>query len=342
MTIINPTVLKPMKLTDVGPAEAEKYIADPNWIMQQKLDGARMITIVTRAKDGTDGYDVLYTNDGVKPIAFSAAKLKLPDLGFELMDALDEMAIDEITLDGELIIEDGVYHVFDVLHLQSPRMAPGSLLGMPLEGRLRLLERLGAEKLTGTLVQLSHTAHTPTEKRQLWEKVQALGVEGAVSKHLDSMYVPGARSKEWVKHKLVKSADVIVVSHDRTFDEKGMVTHGSAALAVHIDPRDDPEPWVNKKTGKRLGARDWEKLPTLKMGGFDYLPRTLLPVGNSSLIGKDLTITDGSVVEIEYLYWTGKAVIQPRITRKREDKPSGQCDLSQFPLYTRSVAWRRF
>ena len=82
-------------------------------------------------------------------------------------------------------------------------------------------------------------------------------------------------------------------------------------------------------------------LPAKKMAQYTFDPRTKLPVGNSSLIGKDLSITDGSVVEIEYLYWTGKAVIQPRIIRKREDKPAGQCDLSQFPAYTRELAWRR-
>ena len=330
--------MKPMKLTDVGPAEAEKYIADPNWIMQQKLDGARMVTIVTRAKDGTDGYDALYTNDGVKPIAFSAAKLKLPDLGLELMDTLDDLGIDEITLDGELIIEDGIYHVFDILHLKYEEGVPNTMTDVKLQHRLAILHSLD---LVGEFLQFSHTAWSRDEKQALWEAVQSAGVEGAISKHLDSMYVPGIRTKDWVKHKLTKTADVIVASHDRTFDEKGMVTHGSAALVVNIDPRDDPEPWVHFTTVRRTDAATWTALPAKKMAQYTFDPRTKLPVGNSSLIGKDLSITDGSVVEIEYLYWTGKAVIQPRIIRKREDKPAGQCDLSQFPAYTRELAWRR-
>lgn len=329
--------MKPMKLTDVGLESIERYLTDPNWVMQQKMDGARMLTVVTRV--GEDAYQVLFTNDGVTPIAFSAAKLRLPALLAELTARLEEVGVDEITLDGELIIDSGIYHVFDLLRL---RMSNGAFPIDPSEPWATRHLRMHFLPLEGELIRFSPTAATEGQKREMWASVVASGVEGAVSKHIDSSYVPGTRTTQWVKHKLVKTADVIVASLDRTFKEgTSIVSHGSAALVVKIDPREDPEPWAHLKSGRRTDAATWKALTAKKMAEYTFDPRSELPVGNASLIGKDLTIDVGSVVEIEYLYFTGRAVIQPRITRKREDKRPFDCRLDQFPAYTRQVAWQR-
>ncbi len=336
--------MKPMKLTDVGPEAAEKYITDPNWIMQQKMDGARVITVVKRTDNdevlGSRTYQVLFTNDGENEIKFSAAKLKLPDLQTALGFLIADKNVDSMVLDGELIIDTGIYHVFDILEL---KLSDGVELvrhTMPLEKRLAALGvMLGGYQRPGSeLVKISPTARTEFEKRRLWERVNAAGVEGAVSKHLGSLYEPGVRTKSWVKHKLVKTADVVVTAVDRTYDGKGMVTHGSAALAVPIKQFEDPEPYVNVRGG-RISSAAFAALPGKKRIAYDYQARELLPVGNASLIGKELTIDVGSVVEIRYLYWTGKAVIQPAILRERFDKLDSECDLAQFPLYTRELAW---
>lgn len=319
--------MKPMKLTDVG-TDVEPYITDPNWIMQQKHDGARMLVV-------WDGTSILFTNDGVKPIAFSAAKLKLPALEEQLRSWFAALGIDRAVFDGELIIETGVYHVFDVLDpagdnpaWDARHLSLRALFILPLWDSSQL-----------TLVVPAVTAWDEEEKRALWARINELGVEGAVSKRIDSLYVPGTRTKEWVKHKLVKTADVVVTHVDRTFDHKGMVTHGSADLAVPIAQHDDPEPFINAK-GRRSGpATDDPYLPFYERGpkGFEFDPRTLLPIGSASLIGKDLSIAEGAVVEIRYLYWTGQACIQPAILRKRLDKTAAECDLAQFPEYTREV-----
>jgi len=336
-TIPRTPVIPVMKLTDVGPEAAVRYISDGEWIMQQKMDGARVMIVAEKMADGR--YSFLFTNDGVHPIKFAAAVQKIDALKDHLTADLGALNIDAIILDGELIIEDGIYHAFDVLHLVQWGIQTVDFSRHRLTKRLEVLNSLS---IHGSLVKHAPIAWTPEEKRAMWESINEAGVEGAVSKHLHSLYVPGSRSKDWVKHKLVKTADVIVASLDRTFKPgTSIVSHGSAALVVKIDPHDDPEPWTHKKTGRRTDAATWKALPAKKMADYDFLPRQELPVGNASLIGKDLTIEVGSVVEIEYLYWTGKAVIQPRITRKREDKPAGQCRLDQFPAYTRAVAWQR-
>lgn len=304
--------MKPMKLTDVGPDVTQKYIDDPAWIMQQKMDGARMVSVITQTEDG---WDIFYTNNGTGPIAFSAAKLKLPPLTEALKKLLDRFDnLKDLVLDGELIIEDGVYWVFDLLQATDLAGLELSTPQMKLEWRHALLHEMFGEG--NELVKLSPTAYSSEQKKAMWAAVQLEGVEGAVSKRLDSIYQPGARSIDWVKHKLVKTADVIVTAATREIDDKGIVRKGSAKIEVYSTQIEDTGPAIEPV-------------------------RRRVPIGSASLIGKDLSIEVGSVVEIEYLYFTGKGVIQPRITRIRPDKKAEECDLAQFPEYTRKIAWVR-
>ncbi len=62
----------------------------------------------------------------------------------------------------------------------------------------------------------------------------------------------------------------------------------------------------------------------------------LVPVGGFSMIGKP-EVAMGDVVEINYLYWTGGSVYQPRMMRVREDKLASECLLGQFRPYSREV-----
>ena len=66
---------------------------------------------------------------------------------------------------------------------------------------------------------------------------------------------------------------------------------------------------------------------------------------SSSLIGKDLSIEIGDVVEVSYLYREpGGSIVQPRIMRKRwdsrsqsGDKRPEECTDDQFKPYSREV-----
>jgi ATP-dependent DNA ligase len=62
----------------------------------------------------------------------------------------------------------------------------------------------------------------------------------------------------------------------------------------------------------------------------------LVEVGGCSLIGKPHVET-GDVIEVNYLYFTGDALYQPRLMRVREDKLAAACTIDQFPAYTRKV-----
>ena len=62
----------------------------------------------------------------------------------------------------------------------------------------------------------------------------------------------------------------------------------------------------------------------------------LVKVGRCSMIGKPEVIP-GDIIEINYLYWTGDAVYQPRMMRKRWDKAAQDCSIDQFAPYSREV-----
>ena len=318
--------MKPMKLTDVGiePATLERLFTDPEYVMQQKHDGARMVT-------GWDGKTLFFTNDGVSPIKFSAAKLRLPALEDQLRPFLMAQGAAVAVFDGELIIETGQYIVFDLVSLSFSDGTRVVSSGDPLSLRLAALESFLEGELE--LVFPTPTAYTEEAKRVMWLNINLANVEGAVSKWLPSLYYPGTRTKEWVKHKLVKTADVVVTEVSRTFKPNGVVETGSAELAVKIEF--DHTPWTD---GKRwISGLERDAFPEKKRETFTMQPRAWLPIGSASLIGKDLTIDVGDVVEIAYLYWTGEAPIQPRIMRKRDDKLAVDCDLGQFPEYSRAV-----
>jgi bifunctional non-homologous end joining protein LigD len=92
------------------------------------------------------------------------------------------------------------YMLFDLLYLDGQ-----PLLGRPYEERRRLLE--GLELGTGPwLVPPSHAG----PGKEVLEAARSTGLEGVVAKRRDSPYVPGRRSRDWIKTKLVRTQEVVV------------------------------------------------------------------------------------------------------------------------------------
>lgn len=336
------SAIKPMKMTDVGLDAFEKHVELENWILEQKMDGARALMTWTKEHGFT------WQASGGGPLKFAAAAQHLPELQRQLLEFFDVNRLERIVLDGELMTEDGEYRVFDVVEAvrkdePTHLVSMGDILARRIGARSMLFNTAFQQALALPMVKQVFTARGADEKRDLWERVNAAGVEGAMLKDLSGVYEPGVRTKTQLKLKLVKTADVVVTSVKRTFDHKGMVTHGSAEIALRISPEGDPTPWKSEVTGKRLSEADHRKLSSgtkaqqARALAFTYQPRELLPVGASSLIGKPLTIEEGSVVEVAYLYWGGDALVQPRIIRERlrEEKLPEDCWIGQIPAYSR-------
>lgn len=172
--------------------------AGDGWVHEVKWDGMRIVA------HAVDGRVRLSTRDGRDA---TARFPELADLG---------AGLDEVVLDGEVVdLADGLpsfhrlitrIHATPALAQRLARSAPVTymafdvvrlggrdLYDVPLSARRELLEAIGAP---GTRARLSPTY---TDGASLRDATREQGLEGTVSKRLDSGYEPGRRSPDWLK-----------------------------------------------------------------------------------------------------------------------------------------------
>lgn len=192
-TTVSPTLpqlLNPVK----DDKQLESLIQDPEWVMQEKVDGERRMIRVT--KDAVIGYN----RRGVE--------VALPS---KIVAAFAQGSVD-LLLDGEIVGDS--YYIFDAIS-----DASGKTLDRIFVERLSFLDILGfrREQLSKATpespVMRVVSAHTIQEKRQLLADVRATGGEGVVFKRRDSLYVPGRpnRGGDQLKYKLYETAVVAVL-----------------------------------------------------------------------------------------------------------------------------------
>ncbi len=117
-----------------------------------------------------------------------------------------------------------VYVIFDLLFLDGHE-----LFDLPYRDRRKLLSDLIAPGRTWQV-----PAHHVGDGAALLEASRAQGLEGIVAKRLDGTYLPGRRSKSWVKVKNVRRADVVVGGW-KYGDGGRSSTIGSLAVGTYRD-----------------------------------------------------------------------------------------------------------
>ena len=181
MPMIYPQLAKQAEVSSL-----EHFINDDSWVMEQKLDGNRILLV----SPGMDMPPTAITRNGSlysKKIPTAIQNFRFPE--------------GEWVLDGELVGD--TYWVFDI-----PLIATDSTLGQPLWVRRATLEVL--------LANISHPfklvpqAKTVDEKIALAEVALKQNFEGLLLKKVDSPYRSGGRTDEWLKVKFVSTADCIV------------------------------------------------------------------------------------------------------------------------------------
>lgn len=222
------TGVLPMLLNAIGEDEAEKYLRDPDWVLQEKEDGHRRL--IKKTADSLVGVNRKGLATGLPQTVVDAVNL-----------LVDKHRITSMVLDGELMGD--VFALFDVLEMEGRDIRQDLL-----EGRLLLLQELGstlaAHKCPGMYVL--ETAHGEAQKRALFAKLKARKAEGAVFKHIESTYTAGRPSSggSALKLKFTKDATVIVEKlhatkrsiHMALLDDKGeLVSVGKCTIPVNQD-----------------------------------------------------------------------------------------------------------
>jgi bifunctional non-homologous end joining protein LigD len=226
-----PAFIPPMRAT-----LADHAFDDPDWLFEIKWDGYRVEAVIR------DGQARLWTRNQ-QDAATYFPELAGPAPWIDARDAIvdgEVVALDDAGRPSFSLLQDrtgirtgrapgtgrrgepapAVYQVFDLLHLDGR-----SLLTVPLEDRKRLLRsRLRPHD------RVRYAGHVERDGRAFTEAARTQELEGIVAKLRRSPYEAGRRSTSWLKVKLRREQEVVVVGW---LDGKG--THrdlGSLIVAV--------------------------------------------------------------------------------------------------------------
>lgn len=201
---------------------------------------------------------------------------------------------------------------FDILFLNGT-----SLMEMPLTLRKESLTRVLEQNDTALL-----SRHVLTHGIALYEAVQSQGLEGIMAKKLDSRYLPGKRSRDWLKCKVIRTAEACIIG----FTPKGREL-ASLALAVYKEHTLYYIGHVGTgfSTGEAAAMRRFFERFTI--------PLSELAVDNvdPAVIQTTQWVKPQTVCEVRYLELTPDHRLRhPSFVRIRPDKGPEDCTWDQF------------
>ena len=181
------TGVRPQLLNPIDEAEAEMLITDPRWLMQEKVDGKRVL--IRRTGDTVIGINRMGLVIALPQTVVQCA-LKIPSMQF--------------IIDGECIGD--TFIAFDLLE-----KACVNLRAEPYRKRLDALYRTPVIGSTQPM-QFIRTATKTNEKRTLLAELRRLNKEGVVFKRIDAPYTAGRPNSggDQLKLKFIATASCIV------------------------------------------------------------------------------------------------------------------------------------
>jgi bifunctional non-homologous end joining protein LigD len=206
----------------------EKPPAAGDWIYELKFDGIRLITVKTDKKVSL----------------FSRNQNDLSARFPEIVEAITDLPARECVIDGEVVALDDegrssfqllqglemegwkspvYFYAFDLLQLDGK-----NLLGVPLEARKNVLERLS----TDADDPIRYSGAIGSEAEPLLDEVKRRGLEGLIGKQRNSVYEPGRRSGAWIKLKCVQEQEFVIGGYT---PPQGARKHFGAILVGYYD-----------------------------------------------------------------------------------------------------------
>ncbi len=184
--------------------QADQPFDDPDWLFEIKWDGYRALAYVRdgevalRSRGGKDYTDV-----------YAAVAADLAGLGVDAVLDGEVVALDEegrssfqsLQQHGRTPADRLTYIAFDLLHLRNR-----SLVRLPLRRRKELLR----EVLPEGLPHLRYADHVEGDGVAFAAAATGLGLEGVMAKRADSTYLPGKRSRTWLKIKAARKRTAVI------------------------------------------------------------------------------------------------------------------------------------
>jgi ATP-dependent DNA ligase len=278
-----PTWLEPMAAT-----LTQERFAGPEWVFERKLDGIRLL-----AFKHAGSVRLLSRNNLIQNAHYPS-----------FVDALLELPVDDVVLDGEALGVWGKqqiagYHLFDIIWLGGRDLTP-----LPLEQRRALLGSLPLSPPLELVPRLEDAAP--------WERACKEGWEGVVAKRLGSPY-EHRRSPHWLKMKCEASQELVVGGFT---DPEGKRV-GLGALLVGYFDADDFVFAGKLGTGfdTRLLLELRARLDALELPDTPFTRAEGLPRSKVHWVRPEL------VVQVAFMEWTAHGKLRhPRLLGLREDK----------------------
>jgi bifunctional non-homologous end joining protein LigD len=288
------------------------------WSYELKWDGVRVLA------DIRDGTVVLTSRRG------NDVTVSYPELA-----GLAEV-LDDALLDGEVVTFAGGRPSFEALqprmHVRDPKRVAQLTKLIPITYFVFDLLRLDGTNLTG---------RPYAERRALLEKLpldgprwtvperfddgpgtlaasRDAGMEGVVAKRVDAPYLPGRRTRYWLKVKHARTMDLVVGGYRRGKGRRSG-TLGSLLLGYYEDGRLRYAGHTGTGFSDALLAHLRQRLRPRRTSPFDdEVPREH---------ARDAVwCTPDLVVEIAYGEWTTAGMLRhPRFLRIRDDKAPEEC-----------------
>jgi bifunctional non-homologous end joining protein LigD len=217
-----PASCKPMLATLV-----DEPFDDENWIFELKWDGFRTMALLH------DHKVKLISRNGL------SFNLRYPAIA----DELKKLTVDAC-LDGEIVVVDDqgrpsfqfmqnyhrqskghlIYYIFDLLYLNGR-----DLRNIPLIKRKELLKSILPEENP----KIKFCDHILKKGKSVFKQVAKKGLEGIIAKRLESPYMEGKRSKNWLKIKTHLRQEAVICGF--TPPKGSREYFGALLLGVYID-----------------------------------------------------------------------------------------------------------
>ncbi|TDE13900.1 DNA ligase D [Dyadobacter psychrotolerans] len=193
---------------------------EEGWEYEVKWDGYRALAITDKNNAQLKSRNNKSFNDKFYPVYEAIQKWKVNAVVDGEIVVVNEKGISDFgslqnwrsEADGELL-----FYVFDILWLDGK-----DLTGLPLYERKAVLQSTMPEE---GLIRSGYSVET--DGTAFFDAARELGLEGIIAKRSDSLYLPGARTKDWLKIKINKRQEVVIAGYTRN---EGSSKHFSSLL----------------------------------------------------------------------------------------------------------------
>jgi bifunctional non-homologous end joining protein LigD len=286
----------------------------PNFIMQEKLDGTRILAI-----NQGNGWHLM-TRHWKNDVA-----AKFP----EIIKELSVIKSKDVILDGELTFFKNGKNFFMTV-LANPETKAGmtarlmlfdiirynkDLTKLPLKNRIEILNKVAPK---GKHVTIIDTIHTPSSFKKMYDRILKNNGEGVIMKPENSKYVYDSR-QHWIKVKGTYTEDCIVIGITEGLGKRKN-TFGALILAQYDKNKQ------LKIVGRASGFDDQTMYKLYN--AISKMPNYKYP---DSFYMKDTKkwVPPRLVVEVKYFEKTQYGILRhPVFLRVRDDKLPSDCKVS--------------